>query len=177
MTADFSRNSFRAKEGFSAVRLQQGRVQMDADWNEQVDIVNALVRQTTADLIGSAGAPIPGGGFELVVRNSLALNGRGFADTAPTTAFNIGNRKEFRTEVVLATKDDTAQGVVLALIDNLGQTWFELEVGEQGQLKVTRGTGSTNLESEPLSWDRQHHIEAVYDGQNLSLTVDGQRLC
>ena len=34
---DLTRSTFRAYRHYSGVRMQQGRVQLDADWNEQLD--------------------------------------------------------------------------------------------------------------------------------------------
>ena len=36
MKGDFSRLTFDPTKHFSGVRMQQGRVQLDADWNEQL---------------------------------------------------------------------------------------------------------------------------------------------
>jgi len=41
-------------------------VQIDADWNEQVDIAAERVRAGTRDVIGPAGGPLPAPGFEIV---------------------------------------------------------------------------------------------------------------
>ena len=38
MKGDFTRLTFQPEKHYSSVRLQQGRVQLDADWNEQADI-------------------------------------------------------------------------------------------------------------------------------------------
>ena len=38
MKGDFSRNTFDPGNHYSAVLMQQGRVQVDADWNEQAAI-------------------------------------------------------------------------------------------------------------------------------------------
>ncbi len=65
MKGDFTRSTFKPAKRYSGVRQQQGRVQLDADWNEQVDI-DAYLRETAAgDLIGPCGAPRAGGGFEV----------------------------------------------------------------------------------------------------------------
>ncbi|HEX4961806.1 MAG TPA: DUF6519 domain-containing protein [Thermoanaerobaculia bacterium] len=65
MKGDFSRFTFDRRKHYADVRLQQGRVQLDADWNEQGDIA-AYQRHTLAtDLIGRTGAPEIGGGFDL----------------------------------------------------------------------------------------------------------------
>jgi len=46
----------------AASECQQGRVQLDADWNEQMDIQSYIDRTTTGDTIGLCGAPIQHGG-------------------------------------------------------------------------------------------------------------------
>jgi hypothetical protein len=45
------------------VRMQQGRVQVDADWNEQVDIESYRDQTTTGDIIGPSGVPEQNGSF------------------------------------------------------------------------------------------------------------------
>jgi Family of unknown function (DUF6519) len=53
MKGDFSRVTFDPHRAFSGVLMQQGRVQLDADWNEQSAIVQAAVRALARDLLGS----------------------------------------------------------------------------------------------------------------------------
>ncbi|MBC6420227.1 MAG: tail fiber domain-containing protein [Hormoscilla sp. SP12CHS1] len=57
MKGDFTRWTFDASKQYSSVRLQQGRVLLDADWNEQLDIMG--YRETTAnkEIIGLNGVP------------------------------------------------------------------------------------------------------------------------
>jgi len=66
MKGDFTRNTFDPANRYTGVRLQQGRVQLDADWNEQVDLAAERVRVGTRDVIGPAGGPLPAPGFEIV---------------------------------------------------------------------------------------------------------------
>lgn len=61
MNGDFSRDTFDPLMRFSRVLLQQGRVHVDADWNEQVSILLHHLRALAADVIGSFG----GLGFEI----------------------------------------------------------------------------------------------------------------
>ncbi|HKI06188.1 MAG TPA: DUF6519 domain-containing protein [Thermoanaerobaculia bacterium] len=70
MKGDFSRLTFDRSKQFSRVLMQQGRVQVDADWNEQSDIVLHYLRALAADLIGPFGGPAkdditPGDGFKI----------------------------------------------------------------------------------------------------------------
>ncbi|MCI5144451.1 MAG: hypothetical protein D3923_02745 [Candidatus Electrothrix sp. AR3] len=67
---DFTRDTFDPMRNFSRVLMQQGRVQVDADWNEQVSILLHYMRQLGRDLMGPHGAPKgddgePGTGFEI----------------------------------------------------------------------------------------------------------------
>ena len=65
MHADLSRDTFRPDRHYAAVLAQQGRVQLDADANEQAAIQLHLARTTTADLIGQHGGPRGAAGFEV----------------------------------------------------------------------------------------------------------------
>jgi hypothetical protein len=62
---DITRSTFEATRHFSGVRMQQGRVQLDADWNEQADIRTHHHRAAVVDTVGPAGTPKAGGGFRL----------------------------------------------------------------------------------------------------------------
>jgi hypothetical protein len=67
MKGDFTRSTFRPQKHYSSVRMQQGRVQLDADWNEQIEIQQHLERSEARDLIGLCGVPKSGGGFAIGV--------------------------------------------------------------------------------------------------------------
>src|SRR5688500_11623167 len=57
MKGDFSRSTFRSDRPYSGVRMQQGRVPLDADWNEQVDSTRYISRRAIADIIGGCCIP------------------------------------------------------------------------------------------------------------------------
>src|SRR5262245_3229472 len=67
MQGDFSRNSFSPNKHYRGVRMQQGRVQMDADWNEQIDITDYENRLFTEDFLGDAIGPSNDAGFAIGV--------------------------------------------------------------------------------------------------------------
>jgi hypothetical protein len=74
MKGDFTRLTFKRRKRYSSVRMQQGRVQLDADWNEQLDISTYFHRGALEDSLGPAGGPIGKAGFGLsVVGNNLRL--------------------------------------------------------------------------------------------------------
>jgi hypothetical protein len=66
MAADITRSTFNPAKHYSGVRQQQGRVSLDADWNEQVDIAAHRVVTETADVVGTTGAPRDNAAFQMV---------------------------------------------------------------------------------------------------------------
>ncbi|HEX8919833.1 MAG TPA: DUF6519 domain-containing protein, partial [Pyrinomonadaceae bacterium] len=67
MKGDFSRYTFDKKNFFSRVLMQQGRVTLDADYNEQVEILLHYMRTLARDLIGPHAAPAENPGFKLTM--------------------------------------------------------------------------------------------------------------
>ncbi|AOY59395.1 DUF6519 domain-containing protein [Desulfococcus multivorans] len=63
MKADYSRFRFNLNKGYTRVLLQQGRVTLDADWNEQVSIQADLDCKRSMDVIGQCGVPYGDAGF------------------------------------------------------------------------------------------------------------------
>ena len=57
MGGDYTRFTFDPRDNHSGVLMQQGRVQLDADWNELVEIVGRRLRAETIDIIGRAVVP------------------------------------------------------------------------------------------------------------------------
>jgi len=77
MKGDFSRIRFNATNHFSRVLQQQGRVMLDADANEQTEILLHYLRTFVRDLIGEYGGPIEQGGFDLQVVDGKLMIGAG----------------------------------------------------------------------------------------------------
>jgi hypothetical protein len=65
MNGDFTRLTFRPDKHYSGVRLQQGRLLLDADWNEQVDIEAYRGETSVQDSVGRCGGPLHSAGFAL----------------------------------------------------------------------------------------------------------------
>lgn len=78
MKGDFSWDTFDKTKHFSRVLMQQGRVQLDADWNEQSAILLHYLRTLAADLIGPFAGPAGADGFP-----------HGFLITPMTSDFSI----------------------------------------------------------------------------------------
>ncbi len=59
-TKDISRSAFDARKHYTSVRMQQGRVIVDDDWNENERIRSEDQRRGRVDVIGPAGSPDSG---------------------------------------------------------------------------------------------------------------------
>src|SRR5215218_279923 len=67
MKGDFSRDSFDPRKQFLRVLMQQGRVLLDSDFNEQVSILLHHMQTLTEDLVGPYGGPAHRCGFEVTL--------------------------------------------------------------------------------------------------------------
>ena len=65
MKSDNSRSTFDPKKHYSSIIVQQGRVQLDADWNEQQALHQHRIDSESIDTIGACGVPEVGGGFKI----------------------------------------------------------------------------------------------------------------
>ncbi|MCL2875438.1 MAG: DUF4815 domain-containing protein [Betaproteobacteria bacterium] len=72
MKGDFSRFNFDRKKLYNAVLMQQGRLQLDSDWNEQVRIAEHRYSSFFRDMVGRAGTP-QNMAMELVGGTNLTL--------------------------------------------------------------------------------------------------------
>lgn len=66
MKGDFTRDTFEPARHYSRVLMQQGRVQLDADWNEQGGILLHYLRTLARDLVGPHAGPADHCGFEII---------------------------------------------------------------------------------------------------------------
>lgn len=77
MKGDFSRNSFNSAKHYAQVLMQQGRVHLDADWNEQQAIHTYRTMAEALDTIGMTGAPKGNPGFRITPQGNNLVIGKG----------------------------------------------------------------------------------------------------
>lgn len=65
MKGDFSRWTFKPRKHGVGLLHQQGRVWLDADWNEDTAARLELLREETVDIVGGCGVPEPGTAFRV----------------------------------------------------------------------------------------------------------------
>ena len=123
MRGDTSRDTFDPVQHFSSVRLQQGRIVTDADWNEQADLTRYRAERQAQDIIGDCGAPIHIAGFGLA------------AATYPLSVFSASGSPG---SVWVVGED----GVVLKTLDN-GATWSIVDLNTTAHLRAIQFVGDT----------------------------------
>lgn len=136
---DLTRSTFRAHRHYSGVRMQQGRVQLDADWNEQLDLTAHRDRAEVSDVIGTTGVPKVGGGFEVTVspdgQDLLLSPGRAWVG-------GLLCEVDDETTAVLDTPSSTSVQVTSLVLDGAEVTpgaW--VEVASAAKAVVARATG------------------------------------
>ncbi|HBZ02073.1 MAG TPA: hypothetical protein DEO84_12215 [candidate division Zixibacteria bacterium] len=72
MRGDFSRFTYNPLNNYISVLKQQGRVDLDSDWNEQAELTSDYLRQITADAFGLLAVPLAPNG--IVNDNSKAFS-------------------------------------------------------------------------------------------------------
>ena len=77
LIGDFSKFEFDPKDHFSAVWKEQGRVELDSDWNALQALISHQIVTGRADFIGPSGAPSMNPGFRITANTGLNFGGDG----------------------------------------------------------------------------------------------------
>ncbi len=132
MKGDFTRDTFDARKHFSRVLMQQGRVQLDADWNAQAAILLHYLQALARDLIGPYGTPAnddgtAGNGFMIAqlldanshpVANDFAIQqGRYYVDGILAENDDDTAHYAGQADYVLDTDAKLADGTYLVYLD------------------------------------------------------------
>lgn len=112
MKADTSRTTFDPRNHYQGVYLQQGRVQLDADWNEQVALTTHRQRRLARDLVGPVGVRRDEGGF----RCTPTADGTDIV-IGPGRIHVQGQICENEVPVTLATQPHWPEGAPLVLTE------------------------------------------------------------
>ena len=114
MKGDFSRFGSNRKKRYSAVLMQQGRLQLDADWNEHAQIAEHCNTSLFRDLVGRSGTPeTPEGNAMTLVKTT---NPEGLA-LAPGAYYIDGLLIENEDQIALKLPDTSEDGIFLYYID------------------------------------------------------------
>lgn len=181
LQGDFSRFSFDRTRHFSAVWMQQGRVQLDSDWNEQAAIAAYRHRTGLRDLIGRSGAPAEADGFEIIAHGGLALDG--VDDYVRVGGAGVGTfRSERGLTLELLFKPEPGSGVLLsrwgrAQPGDPVRNAFVLGFRADGTLALER-EGRVLVDQHPggatISWRKLQLLSLVCRPDETRIYLDGE---
>ncbi len=133
MKGDFTKLTFQSEKHYTSVLMQQGRLQLDSDWNEQVDIQNHLRHTQTIDLIGaSSGVPTSEGNSEPPYKDSFKIS------VTPDCS-----------DLAIAPGRLYANGILCELEGTL----FDFEIVPQSSASSSKGSSSKQIKVSTLNVD------------------------
>ncbi|MDP9119979.1 MAG: DUF4815 domain-containing protein [Acidobacteriota bacterium] len=170
MKADISRSTFDPGKHYLRVLMQQGRVQLDADFNEQAAILLHYLQTLAADLIGPFGGPAAGAGFEIKL------------DPNPVRRYHLSPGRYYVDGLLVENEGDLDSGAAGSLLPRLPdgrRSLLYLDVWEREVLpvedgrirEVALGGLDTALRSQ-LVW-RVRAIDKRADGSDIPETRNG----
>ncbi len=184
LQGDFSRFVFDRRRHDRAVLMQQGRVQLDADWNSQAAILDYLERTSLGDLIGPSGAPAVAPGFALHAQIGLTFDGvDDYLRIGGARVSTFRSASGMTLELNVAPRLGSAGGTLISRwarpeatdpIRNL----FVLAFRDDGSLVFEReGVEQVDLERDhpkKLAFGRLQHLAMVADANATLIYLDGE---
>ena len=178
---DFSRFITGLRTSQTALLMQQGRIQLDADWNAQAELADRRLAGAIADVLGASGAPAAAPGFEIRPRERLEFSGQGAIRTRRHLALGLPRDGSFTIEMRVQWAG--GPGTLIDLAGDRGGH-LSLAVREDGVLVFSQhSSGGTKqaqvselVSREPLTVAAAAHAAVVCrDGQG-SIWVDSQQV-
>ncbi|MCZ8117961.1 MAG: DUF6519 domain-containing protein [Microcystis sp. LE18-22.4A] len=113
MEGNFSRSTFKASKRYHRVFMQQGRVQLDADWNEAIDSITHNQQSAIRYLIGDCAVPYENGGFRIFKQDCLKFNGKSnYLNLG--SRFSLANSDSFAIEALVCPRWEGNGGTILS---------------------------------------------------------------
>jgi hypothetical protein len=176
---DFSRVPDRRSKGYRSVLMQQGRVQLDADWNEQVSLGEGALRQAISDALGGSWGPADGAGFEILGEYALRFDGDNALELLEPEGLTASAGAE-RTIELWLTWSGRAGTIVDCSRSEPPNAGYRLDVSARGFLKCTLVCGSlapVELVAEtPLRRGEPTAVAVVFGKTHVALYAHGAQL-
>jgi hypothetical protein len=176
---DFSRFPFDPRKHYSAVLMQQGRVQLDADWNAWADILNHRLRAETADLVGPGGGPAGAAGFEVLPGYGLAFDGRDDLVTIGgprgNPAFSPAGGWTLESWVTPRKGGGiVASKTVLSSGSPVEELFLSVEPDGKVRLHRAAAAAPDPVTQDALPFDKAGHVAVVSDADGTRLYLNGR---
>ena len=176
MKGDFTRDTFDPLKNFSRVLMQQGRVQLDADWNEQTAILLHYIRTLATDLLGPHAGPADAMGFDLITKDTV----KNWTDADWEKLEPDVDRRAVLRNAVENGKDAAIGPGRYYVQGILVENHYPILYTEQVGYPFTPGTELENLQDKELLvyldiWER--HITYVQDDRIREVALGGPDTC
>lgn len=171
---DFSR--LRGPTGDGAgdgdILMQQGRVQLDADWNAQAELSSARLSGILADLLGASGAPSGAPGF--AVRPLVALHLDGAARAVVREAPALAPRPDDAFVLELWVQWHGGPAILIDWRGAPGRLLLEVDAGGAVNARRLRGDGEWERVAThaPLPHGHFAHVFLSWAADHAQLRVD-----
>jgi hypothetical protein len=171
MKGDFTRDTFHPANHYTRVLMQQGRVQLDADFNEQGSIVQYYLQTLAADLIGPHGGPEETLGFAIIT------DPKAFASMTDLYGRPLDQTLVKRLQQALGRGDFAIGPGRYYVAGQMCENEFPLLYSEQpgypfeGTTMVEKLRGAGDFLIYLDAWER--HISAVEDGLLRDVALGG----
>jgi S-layer protein (TIGR01567 family) len=158
MKGDFSRNTFSQEKHYSGVLMQQGRVQMDADWNEQQAIHEHRVEVEANDVIGRCGTPSLAEGFRIGVLDGgidLSISPGRFYVDGILCELEDGDSLGFTILPEDLTRIPPQEGLTITIVDCMSLDGRPFEAGQWVELSSSQAREALKTRIRILSVSRR----------------------
>lgn len=179
MQGDFSRLTFDPEKHYRAVLMQQGRVQLDADWNEQIDILHHGNATLVRALLGDAGTPSARAGFALNIIDDTADSVDESSAKLPTPVFQISKGCYYVAGILCENEQDclfAEQPVVSRFVADPSLNQFTLAYLDVWSRHVTAAEEPALRETALNGLDTTTRIQTVWQVRLLPLAESEQHL-
>lgn len=190
LEGDFSRILFEPRKHYSGVQMQQGRVQLDSDWNAQLDVLTYGIDTALRDAFGAHGGPEGHAGFAIEPVSTLSFDGGGqYVEVGPTRDFAFPGATPFALEVQVSPQAEGVGGTVLSrLTGGREAAGYRLSVRRDRRVAFVRSGGLDDADGpggslrserelvsgEPIPADTFTRVGVVFDGREVSIHLDGR---
>lgn len=175
---DYSRVLFEPRKHYSTVRMQQGRVLLDSDWNAEMDLLAERLRTETRDTVGLAGGPASDAGFGIEAEAVLAFEGGQQWMTLDLTGLGPERRSGLTFETRLNVPTAGTAGTLLTILgrrDGGPAVELALELDAEGRLRLQRvGAGGALISSTRISYGHFNRVALTLSEGEAALYLEGE---
>lgn len=167
--------------------MQQGRVLLDADWNEMQSIASRESQLLVSDLVGEVAYPVNKPAFTPCVRGGLRFDGKKDFLFIENLSIDLSSGKHFSILASLSLSQTEHDAIIFSQWSTLAEfdieTGITLGVSADGFPYLQRTIATeTRVEVETLAseialkFDTEQQLAVTFNGSSLRLYIDSQEV-